>query len=161
MKYRLLITAMAMLVVQPSAAHAGIYADDLTKCLVKNASEKDKVTFVRWFFAALSANPEVKDMVSLSPAQREQNNRNVAALFQRLVLSDCRSESANAIKYEGEASLQGSFGVLGEVASRDLMSHPDVMREMEQMATFVDEEKFRALMTEAGVPAQKAPAQPK
>lgn len=40
-------------------AHAGPYADALSKCLVESTSQRDRTELVRWFFASASLHPAV------------------------------------------------------------------------------------------------------
>jgi hypothetical protein len=37
-----------------SMAAAGPYSDDLAKCLVKSTTKEDRVSLIRWLFAAAS-----------------------------------------------------------------------------------------------------------
>src|SRR5512141_1959316 len=98
------------------AAQAGIYTDDLSKCLVKATTDTDRAALMEWLFSAISAHPSVKSMVSVTPAQREATNRKAAGLLQRLLTEDCRSQTVDAVKYESMGAIQQSFGVLGQVA---------------------------------------------
>ena len=38
-------------------ASAGVFADELSKCLVKSSSTDDRVLLVQWMFGALSLHP--------------------------------------------------------------------------------------------------------
>jgi hypothetical protein len=145
---------------QPSVAEAGLYADDMAKCLVGKTTEADKTTLVQWIFSAMSASPDVKPMAATTPEQHAAHNRGGAALFQRLILVDCRAETVAALEYEGPASLESSFQMLGQVAMRGLMTDPAVEREMRGFATYFDQEKLRALFREGGITAPPPPTTP-
>lgn len=77
-------------------------------------------------------------------------NKATAALFERLVTVTCRKQAHEAIKYEGPAAMESSFGVLGEVAMKGLMSHPEVGEGFQEFSNFVDNEKIRRLVEEPG-----------
>jgi hypothetical protein len=147
--YRMMLGAV--LASLAPAAQAGVYSDDLAKCLVAKTTEADKAQLMQWIFAAMSASPAVSSMTSLSPKQREEMNRKGAALFSRLLIADCRSETVTALKYEGQNSIEPSFKVLGEVAMTGLMRDPAVTRELDQLSTFFDTTKLEALVKEAGL----------
>ena len=46
-------------------ASAGVFADELSRCLVKSSSTDDRVLLVQWMFAALSLHPAVQPMISV------------------------------------------------------------------------------------------------
>jgi hypothetical protein len=134
------------------SAQAGVYTDDLSKCLVKATSTNDRVVLVRWMFATLALHPAVRSFVSVPDAQRDTATKAAAGLFTRLLTADCRKESVNALKYEGVAAIGASFQVLGQVASRDLMSDPNVAKGMRQLGADIDsDQKLKDLLKDAGI----------
>ena len=123
----LAMVALILLAGLPSpVAQAGVYTDDLSKCLVKSSNGADRSVLVQWIFSALSLHPAVQPLASITTEQRDAFNERVAALFSRLLVDDCRKEAIDALKYEGSAAFDASFQVLGQVASRDLMTEPHV-----------------------------------
>jgi hypothetical protein len=150
--------ALALALVAPAAARAGVYADDLTRCLVKSASPADQITFVAWAFSAMSAHPAVKSYSTLTDAQRVDLNKQVGHLYERLMTVDCRAQTVAAIKYEGNSAIEQGFSVLGQTAFRGLMGDPAVAAVFSSLPKYMDMKKFEALGAEAGVPsAPKAP----
>jgi len=141
-----------------SAASAGVYTDDLTKCLVKSSSADDQILLVQWIFSAFALNPAVAPLSSISAEQREEINKRTAALTERLLTVDCHKESVAAIKYEGITAISSGFQALGEVASRGLMNDPKVAAGMGDLDKYYDNGKLNELGQEAGVPAPAAPA---
>jgi hypothetical protein len=139
------------------AAQAGVYTDDLSKCLVSSTSERDQRVFMVWMFAALSAHPDMRAYSSMTDAQRQKFSADAGALFGRLVTKDCRAETIAALKYEGNAAMEGSFTVFGQVATRGLMSNSEVEKSLSGLMAGVDMKALEALMLEAGVrpPAAK------
>lgn len=149
---RVMAAAISLaLVLAASNATAGAYTDDMSKCLVKSTSEDDKDHLVRWIFTEMTLNPALKGVASSTPEQRQQFEKEGAALFQRLVLVDCRKETIDAIKYEGQGAIQMSFQVLGEVAGRGLMTDPKVNAGIMAMAAYLDKDRWKALNKEAGL----------
>jgi hypothetical protein len=128
-----------------ATAHAGAYADDLGKCLVKSTSTTDRYTLMKWLFAVLAANPQVQSMANISTEQRDEIDRTVAALFQRLLTESCRNETQQAIKYEGPIVIQQSFQMFGQASMIELSSAPSVRAAMTSFNKYVDEQKIKAL----------------
>jgi hypothetical protein len=128
-----------------SVAQAGVYSDDLAKCLVKSTSLDDKANLVRWIFAIAALHPKVSDITSLSSDAREGMNRGAANLFERLLTESCRTQSQEAIRYEGAIAMQQSFQVLGQVAMQELMTDKSVSQGFEGFAKYLDRSKLEAL----------------
>ncbi|MGI8841512.1 MAG: hypothetical protein ACR2F8_12135 [Caulobacteraceae bacterium] len=150
---RALMAVMAAVAVLggTTTASAGVYADDLSRCLVSSTSDADSAMLVRWMFSSLSANPVLKAMTTVTEGQREAYNKAVAALFERLLTVDCRKPYVEALKYEGGTVTETSFGVLGGAAVRGLMNQKDVAAQLQKLSTYLDKNKFAALAKEAGV----------
>jgi hypothetical protein len=137
-------------------AQAGVYTDDLSKCLVKSSNDADRLVLVQWIFSGLSLHPAVQPLVSITTEQREAFNDKVAALLSRLLVDDCRKEAIDALKYEGSAALDASFQVLAQIASRDLMAEPHVVKGLNGLVTYLaNDEKLISLLDAAGIPEPK------
>lgn len=139
-----------------TAAQAGVYTDDLSKCLVKATAPADQQTLVLWIYAAMSSHPQVKPYSKLTESEQERATKGATELMQRLLTIDCRKEAVEAIQYEGAATMEAAFEVLGEVAMRNLMGDAAVAKMMEGMTKYLDRPALEALGREAGV--RRAPA---
>jgi hypothetical protein len=137
------VAAALLLLSHP--ASAGVYTDDLSRCLVKSSSQADKELLVQWIFSAISLHPAVKPYATITADQRDDLDRKLAVVIQRLVLTDCRSQTLDAIKYEGDATLGASFQVLGQVAARSLFSDPNVAHGLNGLEKYFDEKKLDEL----------------
>jgi hypothetical protein len=145
-----------------SAALAGPYSDDLAKCFVRSTSDSDKMVFGQWMFAALSLNPSLSPMMSITQQQRDDLNHKATDYYQRLMFSDCRQQTVDALKYEGATAIGFSFQILGQVAARSLMSEPHAQEGMKVMRQNIDKEKLTALLKDAGLSAAGvSPSEPK
>ena len=134
--------ALALAALSSGPAVAGPYSDELAKCLVRSTTDADKTYLVRWLFASVSTHPAVRSIASVSDAERNELNRNAAKLFERLITESCKTQTQEAVKYEGPATLQSSFEVLGQVAGRGLLSDPAVSRSMAEFANYLDKQKL-------------------
>lgn len=153
MKRVFLVAVCATVSLWSAAAQASEEVDRLSQCLVESASPKDQATLVRWIFSAVGQNPSLKSMSTLTAEEREQINRNMAAMFERLMLQDCRKDAVAAMKAEGPKAVELAFGVMGQRAAQQLMSDPASTAELEKMASYLDEAKWAALMKD-GKPDQ-------
>jgi hypothetical protein len=149
------IALFAGLTLHGSAALAGVFTDDLSKCLVKSSGTADQVVLVQWIFSAVSLNPSVAPLSSVTDTQRDDLSRSAAGLFQRLLLVDCRRETIDALKFEGERALEASFEVLGKVATVGLLSDPKVSSQLESGfdGENLDRPKWVELYKAAGLPS--------
>jgi hypothetical protein len=153
MKFRALSAIAACIAVfYGSQASAGVFADDLGKCLVNSTTKEDRANLIRWLFVAAAHHPAVKPIASVSPAQQEESDKQMGTLFMKLLTDSCKAETQKAIQAEGAATLQYAFEVLGKVAGQELFSSPEVAGNLQGLMKYIDGEKLKAL---AGTP-QKA-----
>ena len=124
-------------------AEAGPFTDEMAKCLAKTTTEADKVLFIQWTYAAISSHPAVESLSNISPEIREDLNQRAANMVTDLITVRCKTETMQAVKFEGDSALRASFEVLGRVAMQGLMSDPNVARYMAGLPRYFDPEKFR------------------
>lgn len=128
------------------ASHAGIYTDDLGRCLVAHTSEQDRITLVRWIFLVAALHPAVSDISSVGSDQREKSDRATADLLMRLMTDSCAKQAHDAIQYEGPQAIETSFGTLGQVAMRGLMSDPHVQAGFAGFGKYLDQDRLKGVM---------------
>jgi hypothetical protein len=133
---------------------AGIFADDLSRCLVSKTSVADKTVFIQWLFDAIAQNPDVK-ATKVSDADLAADNKKMAGLVDRLLEVDCRPQTIEVLKNEGASGFTSSFEVFGKVAANNLFSNPKVSEYLGRYAKDMDQDKLKALATEAGVEPEK------
>ena len=153
MKRAILVAAALAALAVPASASAGVYTNELGRCMLNAVSPEDKAVVMRAIFAAVSANPVVKSMSSVTPEQQDATSRAMVELMQRLMLKDCRKEAVVAIKNEGALAFTGSFELLGQIAGSELFSDSQVAAQFDRAAPSLDRAQWAALLKEAGVPA--------
>jgi len=62
--------------------------------------------------------------------------------FERLLTETCKAPFHDAMKYEGAQTIEMSFSVLGQVAMRELMSHPEVSKGFGELEGFISTDKI-------------------
>jgi hypothetical protein len=142
---RYVVLAVGVSAFQFSGVPAGVYSDDLAKCLVSHTTPKDQTEFLRWMFAAISYHPDVADLVSLTPEKRSEMTKNAGRWFERLLTESCAAQFRDASKYEGAQAVSAGFQMLGQVAMRGLMAHPDVQKGLAELNSVVSQEKLDAI----------------
>lgn len=146
MKYLLMLCTALVLSITATPARAGVYGDDLAKCLVSSTSDADKGLLMRWLFSAIALNKEVSGYVDIPDDVRVKINHDTADLYMRLLTDKCRLQTHDAVKYEGAVAIQGAFEVLGRVASQGLFSDPAVAAGTKEMTDLLDEEKLKQVV---------------
>jgi hypothetical protein len=129
-----------------AGAVAGPYGDSLGKCLVKSTTVAEKTTLVQWVFATISLHPGVQALAAVTPERRTQLNKDTAHMFERLLTEACRTETLEAVKYEGRGTIEMAFGLLGQVAMRELFADPKVAAGLAEFGKSVDPEKLKAVL---------------
>ena len=142
----------------PMAANAGVYSDDLSRCLVSHTGEQDQIVMAQWIFGVMAAHPSVAAVARIDDASRIATSKKMAQLFQTLLTESCKDETTKAVKYEGTDALKTSFKVLGEIAMQTLLAEPKVTAESQAFAQYLDEAKLKAVMAPGKSEAATAPA---
>ncbi|HWA39640.1 MAG TPA: hypothetical protein VG873_17430 [Burkholderiales bacterium] len=150
-RFRFARMCAATLLCWAGAAQAGPYADDLAKCLVSSTTAEDKHALIRWIFANAVLHPQVRELASLSVAQRTDVNTQTGRLMERLLTDVCKPQLQTAIRYEGPGTIETGFAILGQVAMRELMTDQSVARGFSEVELYVDKEKMRRAF---GAPAR-------
>jgi hypothetical protein len=141
------LTLFILFAATSQSAFAGVYTDDLSKCLVSKTTPDQKAVLVNWMFSAMSLNPSVAKFVSIPDTKRKEFNVNMANLFESLMTVTCKQEMRLAVKYEGNGAVEAGFNVLGQVAGRELFSNPEVAKGMSELDKYIDKGKLKAAMS--------------
>lgn len=137
--------AACMTLSTAQSAHAAPASEALSTCLAENTTGKERKEFARWMFAAMSTHPALSDMSAITPAIREQSNRNMGQMVTRLLAVDCVAQTKAAAK-EGRASMGAAFKTLGELAMQELMSNPAVGSAIGSFEKHLDSEKLQSAL---------------
>ncbi len=140
------IVFLSIIFTSSAPAIAGVYTDDLSRCLVESSTSEDKLTLVKWMFTGMALHPTVKPMAPITEEQRDGANKNAAKLFVRLLTETCVAQTKNAVKYEGQLAIQSSFQVFGQVAGKELLTNPDVAAGMSGLEKHFDSDKLNEVL---------------
>ncbi|XHS80074.1 hypothetical protein ACFJGW_08850 [Burkholderiaceae bacterium UC74_6] len=144
----LLLLPLALL--GPLRAEASPESDALSACLVGATNTADREVLARWIFLVMAQHPTVASLANISPAVRDDQNKQFAGLIERLMTVDCRSQSRAAMtsgKGSGsDAALRTGFEVLGRIAMEGVMGHPAVNAAILEYLKYLDLNKFKDLL---------------
>ena len=146
------VFALAAALGAAAAAHAGPSADEFSRCLGAKMSDADRTTAAVWLFEEISANPTLKPMTNVTEAERADARKAAAAMIQRLVTEDCRTEAAAALRSEGGGALMRPFFEQGQASIGLLVRDPAVTAGMQQISQYLDVAKLAAIMRDPAPP---------
>lgn len=147
---RAILFAVAALTLAPMSAHAQTVSpasQALSDCIQRSTTAQDNVVLMRWMFVAMARHPSVASLADIPDAERVSANRDMGALFNRLILQACPSE-ARAALLEGEAAFGAAFSTFGERAMTGIMGHPDVNAGVAEWQTYMDQQGLAALVNQ-------------
>lgn len=145
--YLTAIMAIPLLTISSNAI-GGVYADDLTRCLVSKTTSEQKAALVNWMFEAMSLNPAVSKYVTIPEAKRREFKTNMGNTFEKLITVTCKSEMQLALRYEGDGAITGSFNVLGQVAGKELFSSPEVANGMADIDQYINTDRIKQAISQ-------------
>lgn len=134
---------------QPASAQRVLTSEGqaLSECLTRSTTEADRLTLIRWVFVAMARHPSVSNFAVIPDAERVAINRATGALFSRLLLDDCPTQTRAAFRAGGPNALEGPFATLGELAMTGIMGHPDVNAATAEMGSYMDTQRLGQLLT--------------
>ena len=132
-------------------ARAGVYSDDLGKCLVESSTAEDKRQLIQWIFFAIALNPDIKSYADITREQRDQANKGMARLFEKLLGESCLKQARQAVNYEGPSAFTDSFRLLGQVAGQEIFASPEVAA---GTAEYASELHVEELQEKLGLPVK-------
>jgi hypothetical protein len=128
------------------SSQAGLYSDDLSRCLVESSTENDKTLLVRWMFTSMALHPDVASMSNVTEAQRDTVNKAAAEMFVRLMTETCVTQAKKAIQYEGAAAVEQGFNAFGQVAGKELFANPNVAQALAGLHKHIDTKKLETVL---------------
>lgn len=113
--------------------------DGLQACIVRSATDDDRRALARWMFAALARHPDLQDMGEVSEAQREDANRGMGAMMERLLTVDCAAQARQSVQSgKTDQAFEQAFGMLGQLAGESLFEDPAVSAEAAAIVRYID-----------------------
>ena len=131
-----LATSLSLGVVATTQASSTV--DALSQCLVQSTTATDKTTVLQWTFAALSQHPDLNSMSSISATQKEQLDKNLAQVLQRILVEQCSTQTKAVIQAEDFEAVGTSFQELGSITGNEILKTPQVKNQLNSVLKHVD-----------------------
>ncbi|WP_416202533.1 hypothetical protein [Acinetobacter sp. ANC 4558] len=117
---------------------AGSSVDQLSDCLVQSTTAADKTAVLQWTFVALSAHPDLKAFSQVSPEQKQQLDKKVAQVLQRIIVEQCSAQTKTVIQQEGIEAVGDSFQELGRSTGEEILKNPEVKQQLKGLVRYMD-----------------------
>jgi len=124
--------------------------EDLARCYVEKTTEADQLVLARWMFASLAQHAAVGKYAKVTEADLKAVTVEASGIMQRLVTADCAEVARTAANAQGLGAVSQALQVLGQVASRVLLTDEKVGRSLNAVNTHMDEEKILAAVDPDG-----------
>lgn len=146
MRIRAVVAASILLGASSISANAGIYTDDLSRCLVLGTNKDDRIILTRWMTYSFAQHPSSWGFVSSDVSKKERIDTDMGALVTTLLTVKCAKEVKDALRYDGEKSVEFAFQALGQIATVEIIENSQVKEVMMGFAKKLDLNKFKLLM---------------
>ncbi|ANF81266.1 hypothetical protein A3K93_03010 [Acinetobacter sp. NCu2D-2] len=123
-------------------ASASIAQEQLSSCLVKATTAADKTSVLQWTFAALATHPDLKAFAQVSEAQKEQLDKNFAAVVQRILVEQCSTQAKAVIQADGVEGIGASFQELGQITGEEILKNPEIKSQLKGVLKYLDLNKL-------------------
>lgn len=130
-----MVSQGAMAAPPSSSAPTG---EALGQCFVEKTSAEDRIGLIRWMVGALGSSDKVSSVVKVDAAALDKANREVAALFSRIITKDCVHLAAPLMKTEGQRVFQIAGEALGRTAMQDMMTDPKAVAALMGYLPYID-----------------------
>lgn len=125
----------------------------LTTCISDHSAGAERKALARWVVMALIHHPAIADKVTVDVGQVDASDREMAAIFEHLVLA-CAPQ-LRAARQRNPKALEDSFEVLGRLAMAEVMGDPRVDEAIRGYVKYVDLVKVaKAYMEPPAAPAE-------
>ena len=121
-----------------ATTQASTTVDALSQCLVKSTTASDKTTVLQWTFAALAQHPDLNSMSSVTASQKEQLDKNLAQVLQRILVEQCSSQTKAVIQSDGLEAVGDSFQELGTITGNEILKTPQVKSQLNGVLKHVE-----------------------
>ena len=118
-------------------SQAGLYADELGKCMINNASELDKNNLIQWMFISMSKHPLNAKRVDKNDLYEQLISVSVGKLISDLTMNKCRKETELTKNVEGASGIVFAVGMLTSYAAQSMYENPDVKNYMDEADKYI------------------------
>ena len=126
----------------PTAAELSAQANALGQCFVAKSTGADRLAVARWMLAGLASAPTMVDVAKVNPVRKVQADKDMAAIFTRLMTVDCATEARPLFLAKSKAAFETAGGALGGIAMKELLSDPRAAQGLADYVQYLDQSAF-------------------
>jgi hypothetical protein len=130
------------LCLSPGWALSASASDELKKCFAQSSTSKDNVTLLKWAAKAMVAHPALTEIPAMKATDKTTIDREFAAYVEKILITDCKRQTIDTFQTEGLTALQGALETLSQQLIKELMSNPEVNKEISAFASHIDQNKL-------------------
>ena len=112
-------------------------SENLIKCFSDSTTGKDRKNLAKWLFTLMALHPEVSTISTISMKDREEVEKTVGLLFNRL-FTECKGEVKASFEAGDTSSAKAGFEYLGRLAMQELMADGNVNNGYSGVNKYID-----------------------
>lgn len=117
---------------------------DLKTCLIDSLNGKERKQLAVSMFLAMSVHPGLKAYPVAADESKERVDKAIGKVITRLFVENCANE-AKAARTVDPLAIKKAFELVAKLAIQELVSNPEVKKEIVNYAKYLDQDKFKAL----------------
>ncbi|GAB3376773.1 hypothetical protein NCG89_11140 [Spongiibacter taiwanensis] len=144
MKKFLIFTLFASVLTLPGVAIA--QSNSLGACMVDSLNGKQRKLLAKWIFLSMASHPDLKPYSKITDQEVMESDQYIGGLITSLLVGQCPEELKESSQ-DDPLAVENAFGLVGQVAMRELMANQDVMRAMVQYSDYTDHAAIERVLT--------------
>ena len=101
---------------------------------------------MKWVAKAMVAHPALTEIPAIKPADKTNIDRDFAAYVEKILITDCKKQTIDTLQTEGLPALQGALEAQSQQLIKELLSNPEVNKEIGAFASHIDQNKLMAAL---------------
>ena len=138
MKNSVVSLTLAALMALPNTGAAGPMSENMASCLVDQTTPQDRDLLMKWVVVSYAHAEGLDQFITLQDGAMDALAPDLAALMERLLIEDCKVQSAAALAVDGAVSFQEAFRALGTVAGNEAATNPQIAVALSQFTQYLD-----------------------
>ena len=118
----------------------------LGQCAIGVTTGNDRTLVAQWVGSSLAMAPQLEGVVTVDNTAKDALDRRMADLFMRLFTQDCVEQARPLVQRGDQAAIQFAFGMLSEIAMRELLTDPRAMAALTGYVQYIPISQFMSVM---------------
>ncbi|MEM9971735.1 MAG: hypothetical protein AAF762_11655 [Pseudomonadota bacterium] len=130
---------------QAQIAYPNANAKALADCVALSTTGRDRLLIARWMALGIGSAKAMKDVVTVNPDVKDETDKQMAAVFDRLFTVDCKAEASEVVKAADIEGFESAGARLGLIAMQELMNDPAVTASLSDYVQYTDQDAVAQL----------------